>query len=344
MSAPDHIVVAGGGAFGTALAVVLSRTGAHKVTLLVRDADQARHMSSLRENKKRLPDVALPAPLVISCDMAILNKADILLSVVPSSGQMDFYKLANTYINNLSHFVICSKGFNSEDGTLISHKIRQMKPSFTLSVLSGPGFANDIARDLPTAMTLATEKIVASENNQPNVSDNEHLIKSLSRPSFRLYGSDDLIGVQVGGAMKNIIAIAAGITMGAGLGESARASIIARGLAEISRYIAHRGGQVETASGLSGLGDLVLTASSEQSRNYKFGLQIGQGQAVETLIGPHMPLVEGARAAELTAKLAKAENIDLPLTKAVAAIISGQLEVNHAIREALARPLKHEKE
>lgn len=336
MSNKPNIVVAGGGAFGTALAIVLCEGQSADVTLWVRDVNQASDMATARENKKRLPEIALPQSLNITHDLSALSDADILLSVVPSSAQMDFIKFASTYIKNLSHLVICSKGFDHTDGALLTNKIDKNAFPCHLSVLSGPGFARDIANGLPTAMTLATV------SQALNVSKHEHLNEILSRRTFRLYGSNDMIGVQVGGALKNVIAIAAGIAIGAGLGESARASIIARGLAEMSRLIAHMGGDVRTASGLSGLGDLVLTASSEQSRNYSFGLAIGKGQAIDQLTADDQPLVEGASAAQLAAHTASDQKIDLPLTKAVAAILSGQLEVKHAITQLLGRPLKHE--
>lgn len=336
MSALPQITVAGGGAFGTALAIVLCDDQKADVTLWVRDQPQALTMQKARENRKRLPGMHLPSKLRITHDLAALEETEILLSVVPSGVQVDFIKLVNTYINNLQHVIVCSKGFDHASGGLVSEKIEQNMNIDQLSVLSGPGFARDIASGLPTAMTLATPR------NDLNVSDNERLISLLSRRTFRLYGSDDMIGVQVGGALKNVMAIAAGIAMGAGLGESARASIIARGLAEMSRLITHLGGDVRTASGLSGLGDLVLTATSEQSRNYRFGLSVGKGRNLNELTGAGQPLVEGASAARLAWNMASTQKIDLPLTKAVAAIISGQLEVSDAITELLGRPLKDE--
>lgn len=336
MSALPKITVAGGGAFGTALAIVLCDDQKADVTLWVRDRSQAKTMQDARENRKRLPGMPLPSSLRVTSDLSALEHTEILLSVVPSGAQVEFIRLVNTYINDLQHLIICSKGFDHTNGGLVSEKIAQNMDINHLSVLSGPGFARDIASGLPTAMTLATQC------NDLNVSENEHLIGLLSRRTFRLYGSDDMIGVQVGGALKNVMAIAAGTAIGAGLGESARASIIARGLAEMSRLIAHLGGDERTASGLSGLGDLVLTATSEQSRNYRFGLAIGKGQSLDQLTAKGQPLVEGASAARLAANMLSAQKIDLPLTKAVAAILSGQLEVKHAVADLLGRPLKHE--
>lgn len=327
-----NIVVAGGGAFGTALALVLASDDQAKITLLVRDETRAANMARTRVNSVRLPDIKLPSRLLITADINVLQAADIILSVVPSKAQQEFTLLAKPHLKNGATFVICSKGFDPIHGGLVSDNVRDILVDQHLAILSGPGFAVDIAKGLPTAMTLAADEIKFAE-------ELSHII---SRKNFRLYASDDPIGVQTGGALKNVLAIAAGIVVGAKLGDSARASVIARGLAELSRYIVYMGGKPETASGLAALGDLVLTASSEQSRNYRFGIAIGQGTQPSDLIGEGNPLVEGANAALAAADIAQSNNIALPLTKSVADIISGQLEVTDAISQLLARPLRNE--
>ena len=328
------IVVAGGGAFGTGLAFVLTSDDQAHTSLLVRNKTQAATMIKTRENSARLPNITLPARLDITANAKVLETADIILSVVPSKAQQEFARLAQPYLKNDASFVICSKGFDPDTGGLVSDVVRKVLKNQHIAILSGPGFAVDIAKGLPTAMTLAADEIKIAED----------LSQIISRKNFRLYASNDPIGVQTGGALKNVLAIAAGIVVGAQLGESARASVIARGLAELSRYIVYMGGKPETASGLAALGDLVLTASSEQSRNYRFGIAIGQGAMPSDLMGEGKPLVEGVNAAQAAAGIAQHNNLALPLTKSVADIISGQLKVQDAISLLLARPLRVENE
>lgn len=334
MSNKINIVVAGGGAFGTALAFVLASDDQANISLLVRDETRAADIQKTRVNAARLPDITLPLSLNITADVESLQAADIILSVVPSKAQQEFAILAEPYLKKDASFIICSKGFDPNNAGLTSDNVREVLKEQRLAILSGPGFAADIAKGLPTAMTLAADKIAFAEE----------LSGIISRKNFRLYASDDPIGVQTGGALKNVLAIAAGIVVGAKLGESARASVIARGLAELSRYIVFMGGKPETASGLAGLGDLVLTASSEQSRNYRFGVAIGQGEKPSDLTGEGKPLVEGVNAALAAAGVAQSNDIVLPLTKSVADILNGKLEVRDAISQLLSRPLRHENE
>lgn len=329
-----NIVVAGGGAFGTALAIVMAASDESNITLLMRNEENAAMMQKSRFNQSRLPDVKVPDALIITSDIACVEQADILLSVVPTGAQLNFAEQIKPRMVGDTPFVICSKGFDKNTGGLMSDCLRKILPQNEVAVLSGPGFASDIAKRLPTAMTLAAQNLALAQE----------LSTALSRQTFRLYGSEDLVGVQTGGALKNVLAIASGIVMGAGLGESARASVIARGLAELSRYILFMGGRAETASGLSGLGDLVLTATSEQSRNYRFGIALGKGVSPQSLIGPGKPLVEGANAAIAASELSMRENITLPITNSVADIIQGRLDVAQAIQQLLARPLRQEQE
>ena len=334
MSKKTNIVVAGGGAFGTALASVLASDDQANISLLVRGETQATDIQKKRVNAARLPGIMLPPLLEITADYDVLKIADIVLSVVPSKAQQEFAILTQPYLKKGASFIICSKGFDPKNGGLVSESVSKVLKSQRLAILSGPGFAADIAKGLPTAMTLAADEIKFAED----------LSQSISRKNFRLYASSDPIGVQTGGALKNVLAIAAGIVVGANLGDSARASVIARGLAELSRYIVFMGGNPETSSGLAALGDLVLTASSEQSRNYRFGIAIGQGAKPSDLVGEGKPLVEGANAALAAADIAQSNNIALPLTKSVADIINGKLEVRDAISQLLERPLRSENE
>jgi glycerol-3-phosphate dehydrogenase (NAD(P)+) len=207
--------------------------------------------------------------------------------------------------------------------------LEEALPGHSISVLSGPGFAADIAKGLPTAMVVAS----------PELDEADRVAKAVSGPSFRLYPSTDRIGVQLGGALKNVLAIACGIVEGAGLGDSARAALIARGLAEMSRFVMAHGGSAETVSGLSGLGDLVLTATSHQSRNLRFGIETGRtGRA--TL--PAGELVEGAHAAAIADRIAAERGVDMPITRAVAEIIEGRLDVRTAMASLMSRPITTE--
>ena len=225
--------------------------------------------------------------------------------------------------------VTCAKGIDKSAGRLLTEVLEADLPHHPVAVLSGPGFAADIARGLPTAMAIAA----------PDQALAERLANALSSRTFRLYASTDRIGVQLGGALKNVLAIACGIVEGAGLGDSARAALISRGLAEMSRLVEAMGGKADTVRGLSGLGDLVLTGTSHQSRNLRFGISLGQGEPADTVGGP---LVEGAFAASVAARLGEKFAVDLPITHAVAAIIDGRLDIRTAMERLMSRPITTE--
>ena len=329
MSDKSEIVVFGSGAFGTALACVLAQVGKSRITLLGRNPSLMRELAESREHKTALPGIELPASLSFSSDTGVLQNAKIVLFAMPSQQQAAAAEICKPYLASNSRVVVCAKGIDRQSGQLLTTILDDILPDQAVAVLSGPGFAADIAKGLPTAMVVAAQDVAIAEE----------LALELSTKTFRLYASEDRIGVQLCGAMKNVLAIACGIVEGAGLGESARAALIARGLAEMTRMIVAEGGLGETVPGLSGLGDLVLTGTSHQSRNLRFGIALGQGKSRRS-----GDLVEGALAASTAARRAKDLNVDLPVTFAVADMIDGTLDVASALQSLMSRPIKQELE
>lgn len=326
----EQIAVIGSGAFGTALAVVAAQSGKADVTLLCRDAALARHLGETRINAAHLPDVTLPEALQFSADRAtVLAEATIVLMVTPSHTQAAVAEEIKPLVKPDQIIVTCAKGLASRNGGLLTEKLGTVLPGHAISVLSGPGFAADIASGLPTAMVVASADMAIAER----------LARAISGPGFRLYPSIDRVGVQLGGALKNVLAIACGIVEGAGLGHSARAALISRGLAEMTRLAVAQGADAGTLQGLSGLGDLVLTATSSQSRNYRFGLETGRTGRAHV---PEAELVEGVAAATSAAQMARAMDVDMPITDAVAAILGGRLDVKTAIATLMTRPITTE--
>lgn len=318
----NRVAVLGAGAFGTALAIALSGHGT-PVTLWARDPEDAEAMKTNRMSGKRLPGFALPDDLSVTADLQAVE-ADIHLLAVPmqSLGTL----LADPAAASGHHLVACMKGIDLATGTGPSALLARHRPDATAAVLTGPSFAADIVRGLPTALTLACANTAAAERLQAK----------LSTPALRLYRTDDVVGAELGGALKNVVALAAGIAIGAGLGDSARAALIARGMAEMSRIAVRFGGRAATLMGLSGLGDLVLTATSEKSRNYAAGLALGRGDALpETTI-------EGIASSRAMAAIAERDGLDAPLVQTVSAVTTGKLAVGTAIENLLARPLKEE--
>lgn len=319
------IAVIGAGAFGTALAVALARNG-RAVTLWARDAAQVRDMGATRVNGARLPGVVLPENVSVNAEIRDLAGAEAALLSLPMQALRGF--LAQ-HGDALAHapLVACCKGIDLASLTGPTAVIRAQCPTATVALLTGPSFAADIARGLPTALTLACADAVAGKRLQ-------HL---LATPVLRLYRSDDVTGAELGGALKNVVAIAAGVVIGAGLGDSARAALMTRGYAEMQRLALALGAQGETLAGLSGFGDLVLTCTSAQSRNFRFGLALGAGQGFDPTV-----TVEGAATAKAVSNLAEMRGFDLPITRMVALLIDGAVDLPTAIQSLLSRPLKKE--
>jgi glycerol-3-phosphate dehydrogenase (NAD(P)+) len=318
------IGIAGAGAFGTALAITLAREG-RQVVLWARDRSHAAEMQSARRNAARLPDATLPDSLRVTGDIADLAGAEAVLLAVPMQVLSDF--LAENAVV-LAHIplVACCKGVDLKSLEGASALIGRACPDTTVAVLTGPSFAVDIAKGLPTALTLAC----ASDAG-------EGLQHLLSTATLRLYRTTDVVGAELGGALKNVIAIAAGVVIGAGLGESARAALMTRGFSEMQRFALGLGARAETLAGLAGFGDLVLTCTSTQSRNLRFGLSLGSGAGFDASV-----TVEGVATAQAVVRLADRLGIDMPITKMVAALIDKKLPLDEAIRQLMSRPLKQE--
>jgi glycerol-3-phosphate dehydrogenase (NAD(P)+) len=318
------IGVIGAGAWGTALAVLNAACG-RSVALWARDPARAAAMTASRQNP-RLSGMALPDNLTITSDFP---DAGLLLIAVP----MQFLRPLLTVLpTGRAPLVLCCKGL--ETGTLLlpPEVAGELHPGRPVAVLTGPNFAHEIAAGLPAAAVLAT----------PDVALRDMLMAALSTPSLRLYGSADITGAALGGAAKNVIAIAAGVVSGAGLGENARAALITRGIAEIARLALALGGRAETVSGLSGLGDLLLTCTGQTSRNYSLGFALGQGQALPSILQSRAGVTEGvATAPALRARGAQA-GIDMPITAAVTALLTGGAGIKETVTGIMARALKEE--
>lgn len=313
----NRVDIAGAGAFGTALAIALARGGA-EVTLWARAG--AAEMQSARENARRLPGHRFPDGLHVTGDIADLT-ADVVLLAVPTQ-KLD--EVLPVLPGHASTLISCAKGIHLATGLSPCQLITRDLPGVVAGVLTGPSFAVDIAAGLPTALTLA-------------LPDDVHgmiLQDRLSSPTLRLYRSTDLVGAELGGALKNVIAIAAGAVMGAGLGESARAALMARGFAEMRRVAAYRGARDDTLAGLSGFGDLVLTCTSDKSRNYRHGQALAGARPLD-----RSATVEGAATAE---ELSTHPELDTPIADAVAALCRGRVSVQDVMAELLTRPLKQE--
>jgi glycerol-3-phosphate dehydrogenase (NAD(P)+) len=333
MSASGPIAIGGAGAFGTALAAVIARSTGQPVPLLARDAARAAEIANTRENRRYLPGIVLPEGVAPTTDAQVLLDAGTVLFAMPSQVQRSAAGALADFLRPETAIVICAKGLEKATGRRLTEVLAEELPGERhIAVLSGPGFATDIASGLPTAMTLAAADLGAAEA----------LAAALSGATFRLYASDDPVGVQIGGALKNVLAIGSGIVEGAGLGESARAALIARGVAELTRFAVAHGARPETMAGLAGLGDLVLTATSRQSRNLRFGIALGQGGHAGDLLGPNALLTEGAYTAAIASGIARESGIPMPITDAVSAIIDGRMTVAEALKALMERPLTTE--
>jgi glycerol-3-phosphate dehydrogenase (NAD(P)+) len=322
----SHIAVLGAGAWGTALALAALAAG-RKTTLWVRESDVLADIRAGRGNRF-LPGVAIPAELEVTGDLAQACKAQALLLVVPAQVLHAFADSLKPYLVPDQPLVICAKGIEKDSGKLVTEILAEALPDAALAILSGPSFARDVARGLPTAVTVAAKGNLAAQ-----------LQASLGSAAFRPYVSDDLTGVALGGAAKNVYAIACGVVEGMGLGENARAALLARSFAELSRLGEHLGAKRETLMGLSGLGDLVLTATSASSRNFSFGIELGHGKTVAELSAPGHPLAEGVATAPALVTRARAGGVELPIAEAMADLLNGALPLGEAVMRLMSRKL-----
>ncbi|WP_283643463.1 NAD(P)H-dependent glycerol-3-phosphate dehydrogenase [Marinovum algicola] len=319
------IGVIGAGAFGTSLAISLAAAG-RDVVLWGRDAAAMAEMQSARENARRLPGAGFPERLAATGDFAEATAPDTVLLSVPMQ-QLETLLTDNAGTLARKTLVACCKGFSLRTGEGPVSLISRILPQAQAAILTGPSFAADIARGLPTALTLACGDKECGRRLQ----------EQLSTRNLRLYRTTDVTGAELGGGLKNVIAIASGVVIGAGLGESARAALMTRGFAEMTRIAQALGARPETLAGLSGFGDLTLTCTSTQSRNYRFGQALGRNE--EFAAGT---TVEGAATARAMLGVAERHGAEMPITRAVTAIIAGELDVGAAMDQLLARPLKEE--
>ena len=325
MTAFQSVAVIGAGAWGTALAMVAARAG-RNVTLWARNAEHAARIASTRDNP-RLPGVRIAPEIVVTSDLAEASRAEMLLIATPAQHLRGTVNMLASHLATPVPVVACAKGIEHGTHKFMTDVIAEAAPHAQPAILSGPSFADDVARGLPTAVTLAArDEALASS-----------LVKALGSPTFRPYHSTDIRGVEIGGAAKNVLAIAAGIVVGRKLGASAHAALTTRGFSELARLGKTCGARAETLSGLSGLGDLLLSCSTAQSRNFALGIALGRGEAA-----PAGKLAEGAFTAPVLVELAAAANVDMPVSQAVAAILDDRLTIDAAIEGLLTRPFKAE--
>ena len=321
----DRIAVLGGGAWGTALANVTARAG-REVTLYARSTEAAAQMQTTRKNPK-LPGVSLDKGIGITADILAAARVDIILLATPAQNLRDAAMALAPHLKSATPVVACAKGIERGTHRFMTEVIAEAMPDARPAILSGPNFADDVARGLPTAVTLAArDESLASD-----------LVQALGSPTFRPYHTTDVRGVEIGGAAKNVLAIAAGIVEGRKLGASALAALTTRGFSELARLGRACGARGETLVGLSGLGDLILSCSSLQSRNFAFGIALGRGEAPN-----RDKLAEGEFTAPVLIELAASQNVDMPVSNAVAAILSGKVTIDAAIEGLLTRPFKAE--
>lgn len=326
----SEIAVIGGGAWGTALAANSARK-AQSPILWARDKRVVESIRGEGENKAYLAGISLPAGIQVTDNATDIGGADIVLIVVPTQSLRSVLLIFQDIIKPSARLVLCAKGLEKETGKRVSEITRELMPNNPIAVLSGPSFADDVAKGLPTAVTLASETI--DEASQ--------LAQALSSPSLRLYASRDIIGVELGGALKNIIALAAGIGRAKNVGASAEAALTTRGFAELARVARHFGAEPETLMGLSCLGDLVLTCSSPQSRNFSYGMAMGDAENGAGALAK-MKLAEGVQTSHIAAELCRKEHIDAPIIFAIDSVLQGSINIEEAMNQLLARPLKTE--
>ena len=324
--------VIGAGAFGTALAMTAKKAG-NDVLLWTRHAAHAKAINTEKTNSKYLENIPLTPGIEATADLARAAQAKILFLAVPAQHVRETLVQLKPALAAETVLVICAKGIEQDSGQMMSEVMEEITPNNPLAVLSGPNFAREIAHGLPTATTLACQ--------DPKIGT--ELVKAIGLPAFRPYLTDDVIGAQIGGAVKNVLAIACGVVSGGRLGENARAALITRGMAEMLRLGIKRGARAETLMGLSGLGDVVLSCSSPTSRNFSLGVALGQGDILGEILQQRQSVTEGVYTASAICRLAEKYNIEMPICFAVDEILNGGIAVSTAIEDLLARPFRDER-
>jgi glycerol-3-phosphate dehydrogenase (NAD(P)+) len=325
------VAVLGGGAWGTALAQVAAAAG-RTVTIWALEPEVVTAINAAHENVAFLPGVSLHPAITATAALADAARADLILAAPPAQHMRAVLKALKPHLGANPAIALCAKGVERGSLALMTEVLAQELPGVTPAVLSGPGFAKDVARGLPTATTIAS----------PDAALAQRIVTSIGLPTFRPYVADDLIGAEIGGAVKNVIAIACGVAEGRRLGDGARAALITRGFAELVRLGLAMGAKAETLNGLCGLGDLVLTCASLSSRNTSLGAALGEGRALSDILGERRSVAEGAESAPAIVALAKKHGVEMPICAAVDDILAGRIDIDNAIKALLSRPFKAE--
>jgi len=326
-----RIGVLGGGAWGTALAQVCARAGLEAL-VWAREPEVVEAIARDHANPLFLPGVALDPAVTSTAEARDLTACDAILAVTPAQHLRSALAGLAPHLPDGLPIVLCAKGVEAGTLKLMTEVLAETAPAARAAVLSGPSFASEVSRGLPTAVTLAAADADLARD----------LAEAIATPTFRPYVSADMIGAEAGGAIKNVLAIACGVSEGRGLGRSAQAALITRGFAELTRFAVALGGKVETVAGLCGLGDLVLTCSSETSRNMSLGMALGRGTSLEDALAGKLSVAEGVASAPAVVALAARLGVETPICEAVRAILAGETRVGEAIAGLLARPLRAE--
>lgn len=326
-----NLGIIGGGAWGTALAQALRMAGTD-VQILAREKKVVEDITLYHHNHDFLPGIKLDVLVKATLNISEMAMKDALLLVVPAQHMRAMCKLLVGRVPKEMPLVICAKGIEAETGKLMGEVVKEILPEHPLAVLSGPTFAAEVAKNLPAAVTIASRDIALAR----------HLAATFGSKTFRPYSSNDMVGVEVAGALKNVIAIGCGIVIGKGLGENARAALMTRGLHEISQLAATMGGKAETLMGLSGLGDLVLTCGSPQSRNMSLGVALGKGRKLQEILAERSSVTEGVTTSLAALKLAQAHKVDMPIMEAIAAILHKNANIEQTVDALLSRPFRAE--
>ena len=329
----EQLAILGAGSWGTALAIHNHRVG-HRVCLWARDPQLVGEMTASRENARYMPGRRLDPSIVLTSSLEeALAQADLIIAAVPSHGMRDVVRRAGPYIRRGVVLVSATKGLETDSLERMSEVIdEETGHAHPIVVLSGPSFALEVARGLPTAIVAASKDSDAARRVQ----------EALRGPTFRLYASDDVIGVEFGGALKNVIAIAAGVVEGLGIGHNAMAALITRGLAEMARLACKQGSRRETLAGLSGLGDLVLTCTGDLSRNRRVGIELGRGRSLDDILSHMRMVAEGVRTAGAALALGTRHGVELPLAAQMAAVLEGRVTPREAVDALMMRPQRAE--
>ena len=330
----ERIGVLGGGSWGTALSILLANKG-FDLDMWVRNKEQVVTMNNTRENKRYLPDVKLPDGFKVSGDMekAIHNK-DVVLLTVPTHGVREALSLAKNFINKNQIIVNVAKGIENDSLMRISEIVKELLPENKYCVLSGPSHAEEVAINLPTTVVSASEHRDVAE----------YIQDLFTTPTFRVYTNPDIVGVELGGSLKNIIALGAGISDGLNYGDNAKAALMTRGIIEIARLGTKLGADPNTFSGLSGIGDLIVTCTSMHSRNRRAGILLGQGMSLEESVQKVGMVVEGIKTAKSAYKLSEKLNVEMPITQEIYNVLYNGIEANEAVMRLMGRDKKHEME